>query len=814
MAGKIIITFLFACGAIFLSLYISRFTFGKVLSTVKELSTPNVKMQLVNTLFRKVVTLDHLQRSQALKLQVSNYDPFLKESRELQLMLDSLKDMSRNNGPQVLRIDSMKKILFDRDILFLTYIKLRTEMVRNDTLAGQVRNLAELIENARVHLDSNLVTSSRAVKTIIDTIAEEDVRQSLWKRIFYKKKAKIKQVKKQIVEVLDVQVDTLGMAGPGDSLAKMGRVISQTEQYHVARRDQLRKRQAELNLTGDVLIGQLISILNEIERDELARAASQSALANSLVNRSLQNINIVLVVFVLGIAILIVLIFADLWQANHYRRQLIAAKEEAEEAGLVKQRFLANMSHELRTPLQTILGTAEQVRERHIVGGRELENIYQSSVHLLQIVNEVLDYSRITSGKLVLEKKTFNMYRVLHEVIEMIQVQLDIKGLEFHSDIDVPEDAWFTGDPFRLKQLLLNLLGNAVKFTDEGGVWLSAREMPMPGNPSTFTFVIRDSGPGISDQDLAVIFNQFEQGSSKHNKQGTGLGLSIVKAIVDIQNGTITTDSVPGKGTSFTVTIPYAVADAIAAEPAAPAPEMQHAGHVWIVDDDLFILQLCSSIMNKYKITHTCFSSARLAVDTPFPKDLTTIFLDIRMAEMDGITLCAKLKEREVQNPPDFVALTAEVLPDERESILQMGFDRLVMKPFLEQDLLNAIARRVVLNDDDKDQPFNLSALRKMTGNDPELLQHTLQRFITETENDLAAIVTTVQLQDFNELAELFHRLASRLGQLGIPLSRRVRTLELELRRDTSTAPAQHEIDEIIIAMQTAIRSVSATLRE
>ena len=170
LAGKIIITCLLACAAISLSLYISRFTFNRILSTVDQLSKPNTKLQLVNDLFRDVVKLDHLQRNQALKTAPVQYNPFLKESEHIQVMLDSLRGMSLQNQTQIVRIDSMKKLLYKRDLLFLKYLKLRTTLVRNDTLAGQVKILSEMIEKARMGIDSNLVTTSKATKTIIDTL--------------------------------------------------------------------------------------------------------------------------------------------------------------------------------------------------------------------------------------------------------------------------------------------------------------------------------------------------------------------------------------------------------------------------------------------------------------------------------------------------------------------------------------------------------------------------------------------------------------------------------------------------------------------
>jgi len=798
---KIVITCLLACGATFLSLYISRFTFKRILSTVDQLSKPNTKIQLVNDLFRNVVELDQLQRHQALKEVPTQYNPFLKESRHLQMMLDSLRGMSLENKTQVVRIDSMKKILYERDLLFLRYIKLHGALVKNDTLATEIKNLSGLIETARSHIDSNLITTSRATKTVIDTLNPEEEKQTLWNRIFSRKKPQARQVQRQVQEELNVRIDTVKIGSSGDSLTKLGMAITKVESNRIARRDLLMKKQAELNRVGDMLIAQLISILKDIEAGEVARAAAKNTMANRLVDNSMNNITIVLVLFVLATVVLVVFIFSDIAQSNRYRRQLIIARDEAEEAGLVKQRFLANMSHELRTPLQTIIGIAEQVKNNPHPKAQDLQNIYQSSHYLLQIVNEVLDYSRIISGKYTLEYKPFNMYTLLMEVKEMISVQLDIKQLTLNYNIQISPDNYYSGDSFRLKQILLNLLGNAVKFTDHGSVSLSVSETTQADNTSVFTIIVADTGSGIKEAELMQVFNQFEQGSNVHKRSGTGLGLSIVKSLVDLHDGTIALDSIIGEGTQFTVTLPFRKADNVVTNPVAYVPVKNgYQGHVWVVDDDTFILQLCHTILDKYHIAHTCFSSVEEVLQTPFPQDITVVLMDIRMPVIDGIALCSMLRERNVATQPVYIALTAQALPDEQDAILNKGFDALVMKPFLEQDLLNAIYMyERVPQKDTAEVLLDLSSVHKMVGDDKEMLQDSLHSFLIETEKDIAAMKESLESKDSQMLADIFHKLAGRFGQLGITqFTDELRSREIALRNGQGIEDALMDINDIL----------------
>ena len=810
IAGKIIITSLLACMAVFLSLYISRVTFSNILETVDRISKPNNKIQLVNDLFRNVVNLDQLQRSQVLKPPADDdKDPFLGEAGHVQLLLDSLRNVSMGNRTQVARIDSMKVLLRKRNALYLQYIKLRSTQLRNDTMAGQVKSLSEMIVKARPAMDSNLMTTSSTTKIIIDTLKEEEQKQSLWNRIFSKRKPQLKQVQKEIKEELNVRVDTIAADNKGDSLARIGQAISRMEENRMTRRAQLIKQHVELNETGDILVAQLMSILNEIEQDEVDRTSRQNAAAKQQVNEGLTNISTVLVIFISGTAILVFLIFIDIARSNRNRRQLLVARDEAEEAGRVKQRFLANMSHELRTPLQSIIGISEQVRSDPKPQARDLENIHQSSLHLLQIVNEVLDYSRIISGKYMLDSKPFNMYGLLCEVKEMVQVQLTIKQLAFRLDVQVPEDTYYSGDPFRLKQVMLNLLGNAAKFTDKGAVSLKVTAADMPDGRVLFTFVVKDTGIGIPAADLAVIFNEFEQGGNTHRKAGTGLGLSIVKAMVDIQKGSITAASEPGKGTTFTMAIPYARAQPPLPQARHSAAVVSYAQQVWVVDDDVFILQLCDTILTKHHIVHTCFSSAQAALAAPLPPDIGIVFLDIRIGDMSGITLCRMLRERNTAVAPRYLALTAQALPEERQSILQKGFDGLVMKPFLEQDLLDAIAGNMPVAERVAVPLPDLSPVYKMAGGDEQLVAEVLRSFLAETKKDLVVVSDSLRGNDSEELAGALHKLAGRCGQVGaVALSARLRSAEIALFKDSNAAM----LAPVVTALYADVDALCATI--
>src|SRR5690606_37346398 len=209
-------------------------------------------------------------------------------------------------------------------------------------------------------------------------------------------------------------------------------------------------------------------------------------------------------IFFLSAALLVFLILIDITRSNYLRKQLIQAKEEAEQLSQIKQRFLANMSHEIRTPLQSIVGFAEQLKHSE-KNNHAVDAIYNSSEHLLHIVNEVLDYSRIESGRLSLVREPFYLKKVIHDVTSAIVTQAEKRKLTFVVDTDDSVDLWLTGDAFRLRQILFNLLGNAIKFTEKGHVRLSV-EVHREGLQARCVFKVSDTGIGMDQKDLDRIF--------------------------------------------------------------------------------------------------------------------------------------------------------------------------------------------------------------------------------------------------------------------------------------------------------------------
>lgn len=770
---KILAAFLLAFVAVVLAQSISRYSFRELLGTVEELSEPNEKLGLLNSVFHELTTLDQLQRAEAITNPRKPYTSFLNQSGNLNRLIDSLTNMPWDTS-QLNRLMQMKGVLHERNKLFFSYLKVKAEILDNRKFSIQLDTLASILMDDQMAIDSSLITTEK--KTITTYLPDTNrfkkkEHRSFFRQLFgaKKNKAPVDTPTIKVEEHYSVDVDTLAVARQNDALLEVEKIMRELEGEQRSQQKRLERQELELINANSVVINQLLTILHDVENEELQRMRLTNNHAVSVMNQSINRTNLLLLSFLLAAAFFVYLIYIDVTRSNYYKAQLEQAKDRAEELGQIKQRFLANMSHEIRTPLQSIIGFAEQLKLDGKNQEEAAEAIHSSSEHLLHIVNEVLDYSRISSGNFTLEKERFHLMTIIKEVESAMRMQAENKNLTFILDTEQASDFDLMGDSFRLRQILYNLLGNAVKFTSKGFIKLAVKTRDEEDHVRC-TFEVTDTGIGIFPEELEKIFNQFEQANPHIAKHfgGTGLGLTIVKSLIDAQQGTLEVSSKPGFGSSFQVNLKFEKCRETtqAGEGKQPATDRSFSGKVLFVDDDPLILRLCSLILSKNNIQHITFQNPELCLSEPVDDSVTHVFLDIRMPTMNGVELCHALKQKYPEKTR-FIALTAHVLKDERDSILQEGFDALLPKPFRESDLidmLNNFSHRVKLPAVTPD----LSALRQMTLNDESLFQSVLSQFVDETSDDIRTLKGVLADGDAKTAREVVHRLSGRLSQIGI----------------------------------------------
>lgn len=800
LKSKIIAAFLLACTAIALALGITYYSFNGLLVTVDNLTTPNTKIEILNHLYQQVTQMDQLQRAAVIRNPQKLYTSLLRESQSLMSTIDTLKNLQWD-AHQYQRITNIENILHKRDQLLLSYLRLRTDFVSNKKLAGKLDSLASIISWSQANMDTSVTTTERRTVTTtypsVPSQQQEDDR-SFISRLFNKKKNAPEETRIEVQEELNVTVDTVSLAQQDSSIVAIARLMKNIETGQRMQNERVVQRELELINANTNLISQLLSNLREVEAEEKIIEKSNNEQAASLVSHSIKRIGVIMIVFFLGAALLGFLILMDITRSNILRRELVKAKEDAEESGKVKQRFLANMSHEIRTPLQSILGFSEQLKNNAMVNAEAVNAIHSSSVHLLHIVNEILDISKIESGKLVIHREVFDLLQIIHEVEAAIRIQTEKKNLSFLLELDALYNLRLIGDPFRLRQILYNLLGNAVKFTEKGTVKLSV-ELEDSGYTVLCRFKISDTGIGMTQEELDRIFQQFEQANTTISSQygGTGLGLYIVKKLIEAQYGNLLVESEPGNGSTFSVEMQYNKAPNIHKKPVSDVTANNTGvfkGKVLIIDDDPLILKLCKTILDKHHVDNLVYQGTREALDKPIDPDLKLILLDIRMPNVSGIDLCREFREK-VGNSVKIVALTAHVLPQEKDVLLEQGFDHILTKPFREEDLLQQLGIKApaaaLPHHTSSLRMTDFSALYRMTMNDRELLHTIFTEFVEETTRNLTELEEKLANRDADAIREVIHKLAGRTGQIGAEkLSRKLKGIELELARDSGITPS------------------------
>lgn len=406
--------------------------------------------------------------------------------------------------------------------------------------------------------------------------------------------------------------------------------------------------------------------------------------------------------FVISLAsyLIIIILLYKLFRAYS---KTIKANNLAAEQVISKSRFFTNISHEMRTPLNAIIGVSEQLKstplnEEQLPMSKLLDS---SSSMLLSAVNEVLDFSRLEAKKLSLAKTPFRYKRILKEVVDTTRVLAGQKKLEIVLLQDDTPDLLVDGDPYRLKQIITNLTANAIKFTDKGKVSIIVEVKHSDAQNILLTIIVNDTGIGIAPANIPLIFNEFSQviDSKRQDWQiGSGLGLTISKKLVDLHKGKIFVESILGKGTTFTVELPYNVLTEGEEDLEDHKERIINSDrfkniHILTVDDSEMNLLVIKMIFKKHGISFDCVTSAEEALLLIEKNKYDMVLTDIQMPEMDGIEFAKRIRANSEQKNAKIpiIAITGQVNEEAHEMYLSAGLNDYVIKPFTEIELIEKI---------------------------------------------------------------------------------------------------------------------------
>ncbi|AXY75713.1 response regulator [Paraflavitalea soli] len=473
----------------------------------------------------------------------------------------------------------------------------------------------------------------------------------------------------------------------------------------------------------------------------------------------------------------------DVSEQEKIEEELKDAKRQADESAHVKEQFLANMSHEIRTPINAVIGFTNLLQKTSLTQEQEqfVHLVQSASESLLTIINDILDISKIEAGMLRIEKSPFSLRGLCSSLETMFQHKVQEKNLSLSIYIQEKIPDTLTGDAVRLTQVLVNLISNAIKFTQEGGISIVIIPIHETDTSIRLRFSVKDSGIGISPDKLDSIFDRFEQGETNTTRKygGTGLGLSIVRNLIHLQEGSISVKSETGNGTEFLFELEYEILPMTDSEKNRHHLEVAESGNGLF--EGVKILAVEDNQMNQLLMKHTFHSwnlhfelaeNGQQAIDKLQREKYDLVLLDIQMPIMDGY-LAAKTIRHELKSNIPIIAMTAHAMAGEREKCLSHGMNDYISKPIQEKELLHLLKKYLARQKHSFEllkaslHHINLDFLYDLVMGNSAFLNNIIRQFLNQFPGEMDSMKEAVEKKNTKQIATLAHHIQSTVSVFG-----------------------------------------------
>lgn len=686
-----------------------------------------------------------------------------------------MENLMSSDNTDILRTDSLIGLLREKDAN--TVRLLRTLSEANDSMIS-AREVEQIIAE-----QDTIITQQRVQRRVIarrDTVVTQPKKKGFFRRLGEVFVPPRKDSAVQVQTTLEVATDTvLDAYNPVDSLHAKLRTVAQQKK---AANSVMQRRKRTLQRLDHALSARIDSLLKGYEQETLMRAREEAEYQKAVRHRSATIISGIAAGAVVLSVIFLVMIWRDVTRSDRYRRQLEEANRFAEELLASREKLMLAITHDFKAPLGSIMGYADLL-SRLTVDGRQrfyLDNMKTSSEHLLKLVTDLLDFHRLDLNKAEINRVTFHPARLLEEIYVSFEPLTSAKGLSLKCEIDPELKGAFISDPLRLRQIVNNLVSNAVKFTSEGGITLTASfvskgDSAFPGNHLKLSVI--DTGKGMDPGDRERIFQEFTRLPGAQGEEGFGLGLSIVRMLVQLLEGRIEVDSVLGKGSTFTLRVPlYPVAldndtSALNEQPGDDSQTQIPALNILLIDDDRIQLTLTAAMLSQSGITSvTCLQLDEL-LEALRTDTFDVLLTDVQMPAMNGFDLLNLLRASNIPQARTIPVIAVTARSDmKREEFLQHGFAGSLHKPFTVNELLAEIGvlqADIATVDAAPSSTLNFSALTAFSGDDPDAAKSILESFVVETRLNVDRLRQALETEDTDGISAMGHKMLPLFTLLG-----------------------------------------------
>ena len=600
-----------------------------------------------------------------------------------------------------------------------------------------------------------------------------------------------------------------------DSLViSVKKVLNELERENQRFRSIINKKENELLDNDMILNDQLRNLLASVELEERASTFARAKKSQDMLNEVSQIILVVGGASVLIVLFFLFLIVRDVSRSQRYRVQLEEAKSFTESLMIRREQFMATITHDLRSPLNTVLGYTELIGKSPLNKKQEhyLGHLKKSSEFILHLVNDLLDLSKLDAGKMLIEKLPFNPKNLLEETLFNIVPEDNPKGLELVVNAEANTDVNVLSDPFRIKQILSNLINNAYKFTETGKLSVSISLQKKIEDSYDLVYKIKDTGLGISKDKQKDIFEEFSQEHSQIEKKygGTGLGLAISKRITHLLNGEISLESEPNNGSEFTLIIPVTkLKKEVEIENETPIDQAYLNGkNILAVDDESSQLALSRELIKSIGMNCDSAKDGKQALEKLKKNQYDLVLTDIQMPIMDGFELLKAIKSHSVLQHIPVIAASGRTTLNASD-YLEAGFSGNLLKPYRPQELLQKIGEVLHLEletsvgvsvaSNETSNEYSLEEILLFSGNDKEALNSILKVFIDASRANIKEIEIAKKKKNTSKIAQIAHRMLPMYKQL--KAKDIVEQLEA-LEKEDNKSFNQKNINELILEIE------------